>query len=140
MSVYKHAGGFYESSILMGYDFKKFHEIVLTKFSNNFKAKLLYRGSRDGFSASAFHQKCNSYPHTLTIVKSTNYDEIFGGYADVKWDSSNKYIPSSSCWLFSLHHGQTYTIKINENALYCHSGYGPTFGSGHDLYIANNCD
>jgi len=23
------------------------------------------------------------------------------------------------------------------NAIYCHSGYGPTFGGGHDFYIPN---
>ena len=25
----------------------------------------------------------------------------------------------------------------NQNGIYCSSGYGPTFGGGHDLHIAN---
>jgi len=29
-------------------------------------------------------------------------------------------------------------IAVNEgNAIYCSSGYGPTFGANHDLYIPN---
>ena len=26
-----------------------------------------------------------------------------------------------------------------EYIVYCNPGYGPTFGGGHDLYIANQC-
>ena len=26
---------------------------------------------------------------------------------------------------------------VNQNWIYCNSGYGPSFGAGHDLYIAN---
>ena len=29
-------------------------------------------------------------------------------------------------------------MKRTENAIYGNSGYGPTFGSGHDIYIANS--
>lgn len=25
------------------------------------------------------------------------------------------------------------------NLIYCNSTYGPTFGDGHDLYLADNC-
>lgn len=31
-------------------------------------------------------------------------------------------------------------IKSNSNAIYNNNGYGPTFGSGHDFYIANNAN
>jgi hypothetical protein len=29
-------------------------------------------------------------------------------------------------------------VKINQYALYTNAGYGPTFGAGHNIYIANN--
>ena len=28
--------------------------------------------------------------------------------------------------------------RNNGNAVYTNAGYGPTFGGGHDLYVANN--
>ena len=31
-------------------------------------------------------------------------------------------------------------VKIQSNAIYRSSGYGPTFGYGHDIYIANNAN
>ena len=31
-------------------------------------------------------------------------------------------------------------VKNQQNAIYCKSDYGPTFGGGHDLHISNNAD
>ena len=28
--------------------------------------------------------------------------------------------------------------RQNQNAIYCHLSYGPTFGNGYDFYIADN--
>ena len=33
---------------------------------------LLYRGSRDGFTAKSFHTKCAGRGSTLTVIKSAN--------------------------------------------------------------------
>ena len=48
--------------------------------------ELLYRGSRDGFEARNFHDKCDNQGPTLTIIKSSD-DFIFGGYTEINWDS-----------------------------------------------------
>ena len=31
-------------------------------------------------------------------------------------------------------------VKSNQLALYTNAGYGPTFGAGHDIHIANNAN
>ena len=35
-------------------------------------------------------------------------------------------------------------MKIDQNqheyAIYCQPGFGPTFGGGHDIYVANNAN
>ena len=49
------------------------------------KWRLLFRASRDGFAAAAFHSKCNNKGPTITIVKSGN--NIFGGFAEESWTS-----------------------------------------------------
>ena len=49
------------------------------------KWRLLFRASRDGFAAAAFHSKCDNKGPTVTIVKSGN--NIFGGFTEVSWSS-----------------------------------------------------
>jgi hypothetical protein len=31
-------------------------------------------------------------------------------------------------------------LQNQQYTIYCNSSYGPTFGNGHDLYIANGCN
>ena len=52
---------------------------------------LLYRASRDGNTAAAFHAKCDNKRATIVIVKITNSEQIFGGYNPLFWDSSNSF-------------------------------------------------
>jgi hypothetical protein len=60
-----------------------------------FRAKLfkvLWRGSRDGFTAQEFHRRCDGRAKTLTLIADTN-GNLFGGFRAVEWDSdaSGKY-------------------------------------------------
>ena len=47
--------------------------------------RLLFRASRDGFTASAFHSACDNKGPTITVVKSGG--NIFGGFAENAWTS-----------------------------------------------------
>ncbi|CAM9403604.1 unnamed protein product [Ascophyllum nodosum] len=55
------------------------------------KLELLYRGSRDGFFASAFHAKCtDKNPSTVTLVKVDHGGPdgsscVVGGFSSVSW-------------------------------------------------------
>ena len=46
----------------------------------------LWRGSRDGFGADQFHERCDEMGKTLTVVK-TERGSVFGGYTDISWTS-----------------------------------------------------
>ena len=48
---------------------------------------MLYRGSECGFSAEAFHKRCDNRGPTLTICKS-EYGKVFGLYTDIPWEST----------------------------------------------------
>jgi hypothetical protein len=55
-----------------------------------FRAKrfnLLWRGSRDRFTAQEFHRRCDGRATTLTLISDTK-GNIFGGFTPVKWESS----------------------------------------------------
>eukprot|EP00466_Bigelowiella_natans_P011718 jgi/Bigna1/42525/e_gw1.65.80.1 len=112
---------------------------------------LLYKGSRDGFSAANFHSKCDNKGPTLTLVsvgEGLKTGFIFGGFNSYLWNSSDgSYYAVPQSLLFSLRRNtkgtKPHLIKLrryNNNHIYCHSGYGPIFGSGHGLCIASDCN
>ena len=57
------------------------------KILGSAKSNLVYRGSRDGFLASNFHQNCDGVSNTIVLIQNEN-DRIFGGYTSVKWSSN----------------------------------------------------
>jgi len=109
----------------------------LAPSNQHLKLKLLYRGSRDGMTADAFHEKCDNHASTLTIAKS-NLGKVFGGYSDQTWNVTNNYKASQKTWLFSIDEKQKFPIMSHghASAIYAQTNYGPTFGSGHDLFIS----
>ena len=70
--------------------------------------RLLFRASRDGFAASAFHFKCDNKGPTVTVVKSGV--NIFGGFTEKPWTSH----PAGK---FLLQLIIIYTSKIYPNEL-----------------------
>ncbi|CAF1605479.1 unnamed protein product [Rotaria magnacalcarata] len=60
------------------------HKKILNQFYHEISQrwKLIYKGSRDGFHADAFHSRCNNKGATITIIQS-NQNYIFGGYTCV---------------------------------------------------------
>jgi len=115
---------------------------VLTGLNKKFS--LLWRGSRDGFDAAAFHRLCDGKANTVTFIKNTN-GFIFGGFTSLPWSSSGGvYQADKSAFLFSLTNPRNTPLKLNvkpaHNAIYQHSSDGPTFGAGHDLYVSSLSD
>ena len=107
------------------------------------KWNLCYRASRDGWTAQDFHRYCDNKGPTVVLVKVSNY--IFGGYTDENWQATGKYKRSHAPFLFSLRNKDNLAPFIanikqgqDNQAIYCSSGYGPTFGGGHDLHICSN--
>ena len=127
--------------------------IKVCDFNKIKKFTLLYKGSRDGFSANAFHSKCDGYANTLTIIKVVNDEatsnvSIFGRYTTVAWDSSNQMKSDKHAFLFSLvnkNEENSFKIAIDPSqaqwAIRCHGDWGPTFGAGdHDLCVYGNAN
>jgi hypothetical protein len=114
----------------------------LCEFPTNQKWDLLYRATRDGFAAADFHKRCDNKAKTLTIIKSTN-GNIFGGYTDKAWMSDKQWYSDPNAFLFSLVNkdDKPFKAKVSsngQNAIFCNSSKGPTFGGGHDIYISSN--
>jgi hypothetical protein len=56
--------------------------------------KICWRATKDGWNSDIFHQKCDMFKTTLTIVKvvKDSNNLIFGGYATEPWKSGMLYI------------------------------------------------
>jgi hypothetical protein len=113
--------------------------------------RLLYRGSRDGFSAIAFHRRCDFQGPTLTLIRSST-GAVFGGYSAVDWDSKSehKLDDTRTSFLFTLKNPHDtspmrFPLKGDGgNAILCLPRYGPSFGGapGHpaDLCVRDKFD
>jgi hypothetical protein len=112
-------------------------------FSVEQRWKLLYRASVDGFQAADFHRKCDNQKNTLTIIMSLQNKNVFGGYANVAWDSTSGYKPDDGSFIFSFK-DKTF-LKLNcinkTNSITCKKHYGATFGA-FDIFISDqsNCN
>eukprot|EP00483_Globobulimina_turgida_P009803 UN09822 len=113
---------------------------VLNKERLSFK--LLYRNSRDGDSAKAFHEKCDGYSNTVILVHS-DYNHIFGGFTTYKWQTVGNYRRDDNAFLFlvrsSFNHKARLYKKLKKDgcSVYDGSNYGPFFGNG-DLGLHPN--
>ncbi len=77
----------FEDSVIISLDQRKalINWLKETRALTNASDKLLYRASRDGWTAANFHSCCDNKGPTVTVVKSTgNY--IFGGFTEELWD------------------------------------------------------
>ena len=105
----------------------------------------LYRGSRDGMTARAFHAACDGKGATLTLIRADvdGAQYVFGGYTSTPWDPNSEDHDEDSEWLtcpdtflFSVtspHPGGSVTrfpLKpgYEGKAIRCYDGYGPAFG------------
>jgi hypothetical protein len=132
---------FFNGGSLLSEDQRK----ILIGFLDNTlqKTELIYKASRDGFDANAFHSRCDNKGPTLTIVRSNN-NYLFGGYTSVAWTSSGNWTVDSKAFLFTLTNPNNipptkYPVQSSktQNAVAHNSGYGPMFGSD-DLWLYAN--
>jgi hypothetical protein len=109
--------------------------------------ELLYRGSRDGMTPAAFHEKCDGKGPTLVLIAGQSEGQpvcVFGGYAGESWEHGPeslwkpaKALDARDSFLFTVLNpfgDGIVKMAVNEesedagNAMLCHAGYGPSFG------------
>jgi hypothetical protein len=113
---------------------------------------LLWRGSRDGFGARDFHNRCDGHANTLTVILDTN-GNIFGCFTPTEWESRkeigsgrncHKSDPTLKSFQFTLRNPHNFPprrFSLNTNAqdhaITCRSQSGPCFGG---IAISDNCN
>lgn len=120
--------------------------------------RVFSKTSGDGLTASNFHAAVDGIGRTFTLLQVSNVsNQIIGGYNQISWRSTSGYnytasYPSGTpqtdgtSFLFNLSNSTIFRQNRalgNTNAgayyeAYNYVDYGPVWGGGHDLYVANN--
>ncbi|RIB08205.1 kinase-like domain-containing protein [Gigaspora rosea] len=106
-----------------------------------YEFKLIFKGSKDGFSVSDFHKLCDNKSMTVLVIKVSGSDEILGGFNPLEWKSvSNKYAKTDKSFIFSFKNNKSILSRVkNENkAIYYDNDFGPSFGGSNDLFLVRN--
>jgi hypothetical protein len=90
--------------------------------------KLIYRATENGEDAKDFHEKCDDFEGTLTLIK-TKEDKIFGGYTSLSWDPENESEKKDElAFVFSLNLGKLYFESDKKDfSIFCDRYKGPCF-------------
>ena len=115
----------------------------LAEITQSSKFTLLYRATEDGFTANAFHAKCDGKAKTITIIK-TNANYVFGGYTSAAWNNNGTYIADTNAFIFCLRRNgvsqfEKFIVKNPNAAIIGHYHYGPIFGGGNGHAVNNYC-
>lgn len=119
----------------------------LTQWLPQKQLKLIYRATRDGFSAQSFHQKCDNRGPTLTVIRSTG-GYLFGGYTSASWETRvfSAVKTDKNAFLFTLSnpHGiipTRYTIgpnSIHHAICFNNDNFCAIFGAAYDICVSSN--
>jgi hypothetical protein len=103
------------------------------------RMRLLYRGSRDGMTALAFHSLCDNKGPSIVLVRSGS--SVFGGYASRGWRSGPSPAPGRGSFLFIVqnpHKDPVLRIPLadpetQDDVLGCSGDWGPVFFGGFSI-------
>jgi len=112
-------------------------------FSTGIQPKLIYKATRDWFSAKNFQENCQNLQNVLVIAK-TDHNKIIGGFSPLPWmipEETQRYLKdlTNSTFLYSVNNKEKYLIKKNCDAICVTKNHGPIYGR-NDLEILDNCD
>ncbi|EXX74485.1 hypothetical protein RhiirA1_532556 [Rhizophagus irregularis] len=109
--------------------------------SNYYGFKLLFRGSRDGFTPSNFHQICDNQISTVMIIKVKGSNEILGGYNPIAWNQDYSNGVTKDSFIFSFENKDNIEnyilsrVKDETSAIKNSKYYAPSFGES-DLLLS----
>jgi hypothetical protein len=102
--------------------------------------RLIYKAIYDGFTANAFHSKCDQAPSTLVIIQS-EHGNVFGGFTKQSWQSYGGFKRDENAFIFSFKNKLNEPEKMMVNpdrdafAIVASPNFGPVFGHGSEIII-----
>ncbi|CDW84655.1 UNKNOWN [Stylonychia lemnae] len=118
-------------------------ECLFKKYGSHVKFALKYKGSRDGYKAQDFHQRCNQQEDQATVCFIlSNQGYVFGGYVTKKWTDESYWQDDKEAFIFSLSHQTIHRQNESADQQECAMKGGKNQGwtQGTDLQIDDECD
>lgn len=113
-------------------------DMIYSWINNNLPPRLtlIYQASKQGFSATQFHNCCDDAESTLTIIQ-TDYGLRFGGFTKQNWKGEECYKTDLNAFLFNIDTMKKYPIKTDlaNTAICCRVNNLAVFGNGYDIAI-----
>jgi hypothetical protein len=119
---------------------------ITDELKNIYEFKLIFRGSRDGFTAKQFHKICDNQSRTVTIIKVKDSNEILGGYNPIEWKNGYGIVKSfgitMDSFIFSFMNEENIISRVKnaERAIRYLNHYGPSFGRDLTIYGGDEDD
>ncbi len=91
-------------------------------------------------TSTDFHNAADGQGRTIilmTVASGNSIGDIIGGYNPFSWNTSGNYTRDYSpgeAFIFNLTNNDI-RHQTNNDTTYNYNTYGPTFGSGHDIYV-----
>eukprot|EP00347_Sterkiella_histriomuscorum_P000984 403373779 len=120
---------------------KDYRSLLLTAGIENFNQKsfkLLYQGSRDGFTSNAFHQKCDKKGPTVCFVLS-EFGQVFGGCSSISWNKGLLQKQNENAFIFQLCKKTIHRYVKNEK-YFDYPFHNHLLEFGKDIQIIDGCD
>ncbi|XP_059203469.1 interferon-induced protein 44-like [Centropristis striata] len=95
-----------------------------------FKLRLLYKASIHGFTAAAFHQRCDNHCPTLSVGYNAS-GFVFGGFTKQPFSQTGSYMNDDQAFLFTFSGEKLlkYPVTCPANAVFMNANSGPYFGN-----------
>jgi hypothetical protein len=100
---------------------------------SNYYGVKIYTKSIDGASGSVFHQKCNGQGPTITLIRNSQNNVVFGGYSNGDW-SGYPNAGGAGSFVFNLSTNTKLDyIGPGFNATNSYTYYGPIFNTSFEI-------
>ncbi|KAG9306504.1 hypothetical protein G9A89_008440 [Geosiphon pyriformis] len=118
-----------------------------TNYKSPYTFKLIYRGSRDGFTGTSFRNLCGNQLKTVVVAKITGSRNVVGGYNPLHWGASSNYFiehsSASDAFIFNFGDGNKPAISkvarcTSGNQIDHSNSFGPYFSN--ELFFGDDCN
>ena len=111
---------------------KGISEQITELINKKIKLELIFKSSRDGYTAEDFHRLCDDKSQTVTIIK-TGDNTRFGGFLNIKWGKEGGDQIDKKSFLFSFNFNKIYQSYGSFVSLF-NKKIGPYFEYAFNIY------
>ena len=88
--------------------------------------ELIYKCDESNDTPEIFHKQCDGKKNVLVFIETTEGVK-FGGFTSIGFNSNSRNTKDNCAFIFSVDKKKIFHVKMNNDAIFCGSTYGPCF-------------